>query len=84
MSGCKGCSVTGFIVMVVYALTTLISLYAAYSTHFLPGGFIAGTPEGSLALLTVLFSLHMFVKALKCCCPCKKDGACGTGGGCCK
>ncbi len=85
MSGCKGCSVVGYVVAAVYAIVTLITLYAAYNTHILPdGSFIAGAPEGSLALLTVIFSFHMFIKALKCCCPCKKDGACGTSGGCCK
>lgn len=86
MSGskCTGCGIVGYVVLAVYAIITLITLYAAYNTHFMAdGSFVAGAPEGSLALLTVLFSFHMFVKALKKCCPC--GSACGTeGAGCCK
>ncbi len=85
-SKCTGCSVVGYITLAVYAIVTLITLYAAYNTHFLPngGGFIAGAPEGSLALLTLIFSFHMLVKTFMKCCPCKTDGACSSSGGCCK
>jgi len=79
MSGskCMSCSVAAYITAAVYALVTLITLYAAYNTHFLPDGtFIAGAPEGSLALLTVIFSFHLLMKALKKCCPC--GGCCGS------
>jgi hypothetical protein len=81
-NGCMGCKVAGWISTIVYALVTLITLYAAYNTHFLPDGtFIAGAPEGSLALLTVIFSFHMFMKSLKKLCPC--GGCCGSScGGC--
>lgn len=79
MSGskCSGCSVVGYISLAVYAILTLITLYAAYNTHFLPngGGFIAGAPEGSLALLTVLFSFSMLTKTIKKVCGC--GGCCG-------
>lgn len=87
MSGscCKGCSIVGYVAAAVYALLTLISLYAAYNTHFLPdGSFIAGAPEGSLALLTVIFSFTMLMKALKKCCPCSAGACSPNGGGCCK
>jgi hypothetical protein len=86
MSGskCTGCGIVGYVTLAVYAVITLITLYAAYNTHFMAdGSFVAGAPEGSLALLTVLFSFHMLVKAFKKCCPC--GSGCGTeGGGCCK
>ena len=75
-SGCTGCKIAGWVSLVVYAVVTLITLYAAYNTHFLPGGgFVAGAPEGSLALLALVFSFHMLMKAVKKACPC--------GGGCC-
>lgn len=79
MSGskCLGCTVCAWIKVIVYALVTLITLYAAYNTHFLPDGtFIAGAPEGSLALLTVIFSFHMLMKSLKKICGC--GGCCGS------
>lgn len=80
-SGCWGCRIGGYVSLVVYAVITLITLYAAYNTHFLPdGSFIAGAPEGSLALLTVIFSFHMLMKAIKKACPC--GGGCGCGSGC--
>ncbi len=80
-SGCTVCKIVGWISLIVYAVVTLITLYAAYNTHFLPGGgFIAGAPEGSLALLTLIFSFHMLVKAFKKACPC--GGGCGCGGNC--
>lgn len=86
MSGskCLGCSIVGYVSLAVYAIITLITLYAAYNTHFLPDGtFVAGAPEGSLALLTVIFSFHMAVKAFKKACPCGTCGAgCGCGGAC--
>ena len=79
-----GCSIVGYVSLAVYAIITLITLYAAYNTHFLPdGSFVAGAPEGSLALLTVIFSFHMLVKAFKKACPCGQCGSgCGCGGGC--
>ncbi len=81
-SGCMGCSVIGYVVAAIYAVITLVTVYALYNTHFLPdGGFIAGAPEGSLALLTFIFAFHMFIKALKKCCPCG-PGSCATS--CCK
>lgn len=74
-SGCMGCKIVGWISVVLFAVVTLISLYAAYNTHFLPSGFVAGTPEGSLALLTVIFSGHLCLKSIKKACPC--GGCCG-------
>ncbi len=77
MSGskCTGCSIGGYVSIAVYAVITLITLYAAYNTHFAADGtFIAGAPEGSLALLTVIFAFHMLMKSIK--------KACGCGGGC--
>lgn len=81
MSGskCTSCTVVGYVALAVYAIITLITLYAAYNTHFMAdGSFVAGAPEGSLALLTVLFSFHMLVKAVKKACGC----GCGCGGSC--
>lgn len=77
-SKCTGCTIVGYVSVAVYLLITLITLYAAYNTHFLPSGFVAGTPEGSLALLTVVFAFHLLVKSWKKACPC----GCGCGGSC--
>ncbi len=79
-SKCTSCTIVGYLSIAVYLVITLITLYAAYNTHFLPSGFVAGTPEGSLALLTVVFSFHLLVKAFKKCCSC--GGGCGCGGNC--
>lgn len=81
MSGnkCMGCSIVSYIALAVYAVLTLITLYAAYNTHFMADGtFVAGAPEGSLALLTVIFSFTMLVKAIKKACPCGAGCGCGS------
>jgi hypothetical protein len=82
-SSCLGCKIAGYVSVAVYAVVTLITLYAAYNTHFAADGtFVAGTPEGSLAVLTVIFAFHMLMKAIKKACPCSCGGGCGCGGAC--
>ncbi len=77
-SGCTTCKTVGWVSVLVYVVTTLIALYGAYNTHFLPSGFVAGTAEASLALVALLVSVTFLVKAVKKACPC----GCGCGGNC--
>lgn len=77
---CTGCRTVGWISLIVFAVITIIALIGAYNTHVVAGAFVAGTPEGSFALIVLVLSVHMLVKAFKKACPC--GGGCGCGCGC--
>lgn len=83
-SKCTGCTVAGYVSVAVYLVLTLITLYALYNTHFTTDGmFVAGSMDGSLAIIAFAFSFKLLMKAFKKACPCGcASGCCGSGCGC--
>lgn len=63
------------VVALLVTLATLAALVGVWKTHMTADGMMFGSTEGSLALLTFVLSSVIWVKMVKCLCPCSKGGA---------
>ena len=75
-TGCGGCKAVKIIVTLLLTATTLATLLGVWKTHSTPSGWMFGTMEGSLAILAFVLSVTIWVKMVKCLCPCSKGGMC--------
>ncbi|MBI1812893.1 hypothetical protein HY285_03605 [Candidatus Peregrinibacteria bacterium] len=73
-----GCKVVKAIVALVLTLTTIAAIGGAWHTLSVGGGFSFGTTDASLALLTLVVSITLWLKVTSRMCPCRK-GMCGGG-----
>lgn len=67
-SGCPNPTYQNWIVFTFLVLATLASLCGLYQAHFRTGIFVAGTPEGSLAILTFAIVATQWAKNVQSLC----------------
>lgn len=79
---CGVCKFVRVIVAIVLTLAAIASFLGVWRTHFATGALVYGTPDGSLALLVFVITLHLWHKVVKRLCPCgnKSCGSCSKCG----
>ena len=74
---CVGCKVCAGIVALVLTLTTIAAFLGVWNTHNTDAGWVFGTTQGSIALVTFIISIMAWKKMVGKMCPCRSKGACG-------
>lgn len=84
---CTICKIVKYLVAILLTLATVAAFMGAWNTHMVGGVLQFGAGDASLALLTFVISITLWLKLVKKLCPCNKGGCgcgsgCGCGGGC--
>ncbi len=69
-SGCGGCKAIKAIAPLLVTLATIAAAIGVWKTHATPSGWMFGSSDASLALLTFIVGLTVWVKLVTKMCPC--------------
>ena len=68
--GCVPCKFLLWIVTLLLFLGAVASVVGVYNAHVVDGVTTFGSSAGSLALLAFAVTVAIWLKHMKCCCPC--------------